>query len=1129
MHRLLPACLFYILSTVASTAATQPSVENTLLLEVEKFEALGPWQRTGDMIQSSNMAATALAGFRIQESGEYRVWTRSQDFTASQPGSRRFLIKINEESAARESGAHGHDGFYWESVGQFNLSSGVHLLEIEDTARFYGRLEAILITSADFDPNDIQRKQLNRFESPAVQAKRVDRTNTSQVLDLTDETKQLATISNDRVMFRFLSTRSEDGQVRVLREAVSLSSNAGDAAIELGVEPITLLSKSSTMTSFDAYFPTWKTNALTEWEIAGRRLKRPSDSRNPYVAGQLDYLYPVSVKLLSENAAELTYRSDLGIEAKAIWRLPAGSRMAKVSVKLNVEKTGFYSLGFGVGPSLPRESVAEVQLPPLYQFKRIPSSPVMITASETPHPLALVESTVGVTTGVVADPSTLSRDWANRENAGAGFSLLDPAGQVRPQIFTPILGGVGSKLNQGDVLDASWWVVASVIPWTEAMRESDEIVYQLSDYREPVTTSLTDQALNIVDLMKDDDASQWDTRLKGPANMESPNTVTHASPLTYFSIARLTRDESFFQARAQPTLEYLLSRPSAHFAITAEGNLYVSEVAANLSLDHVFYGSAVWQGIDELTAGLNPWLNDYIQIDGDPVKNRNNSREPYWSSLLSLYRLDPNQNSLDRVISEANSWLLRAFEVDTDTTKGLQPFYNVSFYPYWWDLLDLYQLTSDQRYLDAACRAAWFTVAGQWVTPPVGEANQTLYAGGKHKGSYLVWWKEDYRFRLGWPDMRDMHTESRVNITVELEQKQVPSWTVSQSGLGIEQPISYFTAANNFANIQLLSWAPNLLRLYGETGDEYWRTFARNGIIGRGASYPGYYLSDYIDLAQSADYPKSGPDLNSFYWHHVPVHLSMLVDFLFTDFEVRTQGEISFPYVKQQGYVWFTSRIYGGKPGRVFDDTECWAWLDRNKFRVESPKVDYLGASSRNKFHLMLLNQAKGDVVAPVSIDTAALGIPDGAEPMLRTDVGISELPPMINGRLQVELPKGGWAVISWPAKSEEFETQLSPLESTPVDIELGSKWGKAKLFRIRSPFGVDNVYAVLSAKMDSGVATFSVRREGQPVEVIQVESYPYELTISNVDPNEDLRINIQLYSDDVLEFQSGELVVPGD
>jgi hypothetical protein len=163
----------FLLAAPCAGAAGNTDATDTLLIEPETFTALGPWMSTDDHIQSGNIAGAAFAGFRITRPGDYRIWTRSRDYPNRQPGARRFLLKIDERPLARESGAHGHGGWYWENVGTVTLDTGIHILEIDDTARFFGRLEAILITSTTLDPNTRPRPHLDRFQQNIVQPARV--------------------------------------------------------------------------------------------------------------------------------------------------------------------------------------------------------------------------------------------------------------------------------------------------------------------------------------------------------------------------------------------------------------------------------------------------------------------------------------------------------------------------------------------------------------------------------------------------------------------------------------------------------------------------------------------------------------------------------------------------------------------------------------------------------------------------------------------------------------------------------------------------------------------------------------------------------------------------------------------
>jgi len=74
----------------------------------------------------------------------------------------------------------------------------------------------------------------------------------------------------------------------------------------------------------------------------------------------------------------------------------------------------------------------------------------------------------------------------------------------------------------------------------------------------------------VFDLIRDEKASGWDARAKGPWNIESRNVVSHSSPLTYLSYYLLTGDEDFYRRFALPALEFMISRSGAHFAAERE-------------------------------------------------------------------------------------------------------------------------------------------------------------------------------------------------------------------------------------------------------------------------------------------------------------------------------------------------------------------------------------------------------------------------------------------------------------------------------------------------------------------------------------------------------------------------------
>ncbi len=53
------------------------------------------------------------------------------------------------------------------------------------------------------------------------------------------------------------------------------------------------------------------------------------------------------------------------------------------------------------------------------------------------------------------------------------------------------------------------------------------------------------------------------------------------------------------------------------------------------------------------------------------------------------------------------------------------------------------------------------------------------------------------------------------------------------------------------------------------------------------------------------------------------------MDYLVTEIQQRSDGKVRFPFVKQDGFVWFNNRIYGGGKGTVMDDEDVNLWMKR--------------------------------------------------------------------------------------------------------------------------------------------------------------------------------------------------------
>jgi len=158
----------------------------------------------------------------------------------------------------------------------------------------------------------------------------------------------------------------------------------------------------------------------------------------------------------------------------------------------------------------------------------------------------------------------------------------------------------------------------------------------------------------------------------------------------------------------------------------------------------------------------------------------------YFSTLqafrqeISAYRLTSDESRLDRARALADAYT-------DEITAGNLPemaagsFYNSQMYHDWTPLLDMYRITGEERYLDAASLGAAHTIAGIKTWPRVHEGMHTVHPGGTYDGVTTVWWKGPEQFRLGFPRKDGDSPEH-----------EVEAWSVSPVGLGMEQPATYF-------------------------------------------------------------------------------------------------------------------------------------------------------------------------------------------------------------------------------------------------------------------------------------------------------------------------------------------------
>jgi hypothetical protein len=316
----------------------------------------------------------------------------------------------------------------------------------------------------------------------------------------------------------------------------------------------------------------------------------------------------------------------------------------------------------------------------MLQGRRFPEHPAAMLSSSMPAPVALVAAK-GMTCAVMGEPRDFPFQWPSNTNAAYTLGLRNEDGDAQPFIYGPVLGEPGSE-SQGTPVEMHFrvWLHAGS-DWYGAYRSIADGIFGLRDYRQPTQASLSDTALNLLDLIRDEKSSGWNARAKGPWNIESRNTVSQCAPLTYLSYYLLTGDADIYQRFAQPSLEYLFSRPSPHFAVEHEiwDNYYHHQPMRGPA---GLFGAHWFADLLAMTQGRTAAAGEYLlQPDGQPRNSGAHGHGQPFEDALAIFRLTGDRKWLESAMAEADKYIAANLTKLPERDLGTAPFVNVSFVP----------------------------------------------------------------------------------------------------------------------------------------------------------------------------------------------------------------------------------------------------------------------------------------------------------------------------------------------------------------------------------------------------------------------------------------------------------------
>jgi hypothetical protein len=604
----------------------------------------------------------------------------------------------------------------------------------------------------------------------------------------------------------------------------------------------------------------------------------------------------------------------------------------------------------------------------------IPNLPVVYPERCASTLSPIVTSKNGITVSVSPAPGVARDPWESdhktHEEWKLGLSHMNRKGAISPTLYYPVLGEPLSKLKAGDTLQYEFRFSVTKGDWYKnlkhtindsyhfdeqlALRENKEsLINRIHAMRHYLTDSKT-SLWNIEsfegkkiggqsylggvvgssgDAMKNSDyGAMWML-----ANA-TDDPILKKQVLPYalnFKLVQQQTEPGFFRGAAIGQY-YLAKRKKfveewgefvepvslTYYTMLDDGNILLFEPDNKELQQRLRLGAELllqWQKPD------GSWEVAYDRHTEQPIFTDIKDLRPTFYGLLVAHRIFKEQRYLDAARKGAD-WLIEKgvkqghfigvcgdarYAPDFATAQIAQA------------LLDLYEVTGDTKYKDAALEAARFYTTSIYTHPVASE---------------------------------------KIKTVKNVERKD---WEITQSGLSFEHG-GIMGSAQRHGPIQLASHAGLFVRIYHLTDDSLFLAMARSAAIGRDAFVDqATHVASYYWNAMSNG---AGP-----YPHHAWWQIGWITDYLLAEAELRSNGEIDFP----RGFV--TPKVgphqsYGFAPGKIYTDPAN--LIIRDGLVVsDNPNIETLTALSvdHKSLFIIMMNDIGRKVTTTVGVDVTKL------------------------------------------------------------------------------------------------------------------------------------------------------------
>lgn len=676
-------------------------------------------------------------------------------------------------------------------------------------------------------------------------------------------------------------------------------------------------------------------------------------------------------------------------DVSAVWSFhPDYQHDVMVEMTLRAKQDGYFSMASPALVNLPREELDWAMIPGQFQGrsieknlvsaygygKGIPDQPVMVRERSTSTLSPLISTKKGLTLAVIPEPGQGRDPWrANKITHGEwelGLSLMTKDKKLSPTVYHPVLGERGSYLKKGEVKTFRFRFTLQKKDWYQVYKHAINNIYQFDDVLRWKDTkqSLTNRVLAMSHYLRDDSTSMWNIQqyknleigaqdylssvyeADGDAMKNSDygamwmlatimnDDILKERRLAYarnFKIAQQQQTDGFFQGSASG--QYYLWKTKR---FVEEWGDYVEPIALTYYVMLDMGNMLLFNPKDEL-------LRERLRLGADRLLK--------WQGVNGQWQVAYDRSSRKPVFTDL---------------EDLRP----TFY----GLLVAHRILGDEKYLTAACRGAdWFIehavnegaflgVCGDFRFVPDFATGQSVQA---LLDLYEITQQEKYKEAA--IKTARMYTTSIYTHPIPTRDKKVvkgitrEDWEISQVGSRFEQG-GLLGSANKNGPILMASHAGMFVRLFTLTQDSLYLHMARVATWGQDAFVdPKTHVASYYWDKMNAGVGR--------YPHHAWWQVGWIVDYLLSEVELRSHGNISFP----RGFI--TPKVgphqtYGFTPGKVYGEAVELSLQD-GVLALENQRIDFIGAVNKldKKYYLILLNNSADKQETRLKIDQELL------------------------------------------------------------------------------------------------------------------------------------------------------------